>query len=384
MSRSKTDQELLSRLGICHQPDPDFERLRQAILRQDVPDRLPLFEVNIDNEIISAILEEPVQNPGYVNRVAQKTNSLVRADSRRYVQQLTRVYFNLGYDYVILPSYLPMGSRMVMGKDTAVLNREQGRAWVDESRGPVTTWAEFESFDWCQIEDVDFFTIEYAAEILPDGMGLISRARGVMEWLMRLMGFETLCYALTDKPELVAAVAGRVGKLVVKQVRHLTQFDRIGAICLYDDMGFRTNTFISPDQLREYVLPWTRQCVEAAHAQGLPLILHACGNLEGIMADLIENVGIDAKHSFEDVIMLMPNVKAKYGQQIAILGGVDMHVLAAGTLIAVRATTRQVIRDCTPGGGYAFGSGNTVANYIPLENYFAMIDEAKRVGWDAC
>ena len=377
------DQDLLSRLGIYHQPAPDFGRLRQSILRQGVPDRLPLFEVNIDDEIISPILGEPVQNPGYVNRLAQKASNLTRANSCRYVQRLTRVYYHLGYDYVILPSYLPLASHMVVGTDTAALRRGKGRAWVDESRGPVTTWTEFEDFDWCRVEEIDFFTIEYGAEILPDGMGLVVRARGVMEWLMRLMGFETLCFSLVDDPELVAAVAERVGKLVVEQVHHLTQMSRMNAICIYNDMGFRTNTFISPDQLRQYVLPWIKQYVEATHARGLPFILHACGNLEKIMNDLIEDVGIDAKHSFEDIIMPMPNVKDKYGRQIGFLGGVDMHILATGTLMAVRSATRQAIKDCALGGGYAFGSGNTIANYIPLKNYFAIIDEARRVGWDA-
>src|SRR5574341_644228 len=167
------DQELLSRWNIRHPPDPDFSRLRQAVLRQRVPDRLPLFEVNIDDEILSAILEERVQNPGYVNRLARQTGSLNRAESERYVKQLTRAYYHLGYDYVILPTYLPMATPMVVGQDTALLVREQGRAWVDETRGPITDWAEFERFGWCRVEDIDLYQVEYAAGILPDGMGLM-------------------------------------------------------------------------------------------------------------------------------------------------------------------------------------------------------------------
>jgi len=31
-----------------------------------------------------------------------------------------------------------------------------------------------------------------------------------------------------------------------------------------------------------------------------------------------------------------------------------------------------------PGGRFAFGSGNTIANYIPLKNYAIMLDEARR------
>ena len=38
----------------------------------------------------------------------------------------------------------------------------------------------------------------------------------------------------------------------------------------------------------------------------------------------------------------------------------------------VRAEVRQRIRDLAPGGGYAVGSSNSVAHYVPLENYNAM------------
>jgi uroporphyrinogen decarboxylase len=212
-------------------------------------------------------------------------------------------------------------------------------------------------------------------------MGLMVRTRGIMEWLMRLLGFETLCYSLTDDPDLVAAASERIGKLVSNHVRNLSQLDGVSAIVLYDDMGFRTNAFISPRDLRDYVLPWTKACAAAAHDHSLPFILHACGNLEKIMDDLIDDVGIDARHSFEDIIMPMAKVKAKYGERIGVLGGVDMHILAAGSEEAVRAATQEAIEACAPGGGYAFGSGNTIANYIPLKNYFAMLDEAKAVGW---
>jgi uroporphyrinogen decarboxylase len=33
-----------------------------------------------------------------------------------------------------------------------------------------------------------------------------------------------------------------------------------------------------------------------------------------------------------------------------------------------------------PGGRYALGSGNSVANYVPIENYFAMLEEGWRLG----
>ena len=44
------------------------------------------------------------------------------------------------------------------------------------------------------------------------------------------------------------------------------------------------------------------------------------------------------------------------------------------------AITRQVIEACAPGGGWALGTGNSVANYIPVGNYLAMLDEGRHYG----
>ena len=41
---------------------------------------------------------------------------------------------------------------------------------------------------------------------------------------------------------------------------------------------------------------------------------------------------------------------------------------------------KSLIRDVGPGGGYCVGSSNTVTNYVPLENYRAMIDTTLEYG----
>jgi uroporphyrinogen decarboxylase len=98
------------------------------------------------------------------------------------------------------------------------------------------------------------------------------------------------------------------------------------------------------------------------------------------MDDLIDDVKIDAKHSFEDKILPVTEAKRRYGDRIAILGGVDMNFLCTANPEAIRRYVRKVIEICAPGGGYALGTGNSVANYIPFENYLAMLDEGRRIG----
>ena len=110
------------------------------------------------------------------------------------------------------------------------------------------------------------------------------------------------------------------------------------------------------------------------------MILHSCGKLDDIMDDLIDYVGIDAKHSFEDKIMPVTEAKKKYGDRITILGGVDVHFLCTASKEQIREYVDRVIDVCAPGGGYALGTGNSVANYIPVKNYLTMLDEGRKRG----
>ena len=194
---------------------------------------------------------------------------------------------------------------------------------------------------------------------------------------MWLMGYQSMGYAMADEPELVQAMFDRVGEALVELFGAMASHESVGAVFLGDDMGFKTSTMISPEALRKYVFPWQRRIGEAVHARGKPFLLHACGNLEAVMDDLIDDVGIDARHSFEDVIEPVESFAARYGERIAVIGGVDVDILGRGTEEQVRARTREILEACAPGGGYVLGSGNSIANYTSLENFLAMVDE----GW---
>jgi uroporphyrinogen decarboxylase len=226
---------------------------------------------------------------------------------------------------------------------------------------------------------MDLFPLEYVHSHLPDGMGLIScHAGGLYEHLSAIFSYEGLALALYDAPDLVQAVADRVGELMEQYYRWLLQLNRLIAVFPGDDMGFRTGTLLAPDQLRKYTLPWHKRFARLAHEAGLPYFLHSCGNLAAIMDDLIDDVGIDGKHSYEDAILPITEAQARYGDRIAVLGGVDVDVLGRADPDAVRRYVRGIIDTCAPRGRFAIGSGNSIPSYIPVENYLTMIDEAIR------
>ena len=351
-------------------PEPDYTRLVRAFRRQGDPQHVPFLELFADPEVIAAFLNEPVP------RAAYETGT--HAEMEILLDQKIRFWHKLGYDAIVqgvtldIPGLLPLES-----VDTAEYSRTS-RKWVNEKASQITCWEDFERYPWPRIENTDYFPMEYMAEHLPEGMGILAEVPGgIYELVSWLMGYETLSLAIYEQPGLVEAMVERIKGVVLPVLRSLVQMERVIGVWLGDDLGFKTGTLISPRHLRQYVLPVQREMAEITHERGLPFLLHSCGNLSSIMEDLINEVKIDAKHSFEDVIEPVERFSLLYGKRVAVIGGVDVDLLCRGTEEQVRRRTREVLQSCAPGGGYILGSGNSIANYMPLRNFMAMVDE----GW---
>jgi uroporphyrinogen decarboxylase len=171
-------------------------------------------------------------------------------------------------------------------------------------------------------------------------------------------------------------VNDRIGDLMTGYYRHLLELDNLAAVFPGDDMGFRTGTMLAPAHLRSHTLPLHKCVAQMAHERGLPYFLHSCGNILPIIDDLIYDVKIDGKHSYEDAIIPIEDFQAQYGDTIAVLGGIDIDLLASGSVTDVRQRTRCLMEKCGERGRFAVGSGSSIPNYVSVANYLAMLDEA--------
>jgi len=362
---------------------PDFGNLRRTLLRQGPAGPVPFIELFADPAIMESVLGEkfPFRTP---DAEGEFRSSAQRPALRGHhvLDMILRFCYETGYDYVFAWTGLTFpGLHRSAAPDTASTGNWPGdtRYWQDETSGPIQSWEDFEKYLWPKPEDVSYHALEYLNAVVPEGMKISVVIGGVFENASWLMGLESFAYALHDQPDLVAALCQRVGELTVAAAGTAVTIDNVGMVFLGDDMGYKTATVISPADLRRYVLPQQKRIADAVHAAGRLFALHSCGNLESIMDDLIGDVGVDGKHSFEDVIMPVEEVYRRWGGRTAILGGVDMDLLASGSEEQVRARTRQILELCgVAGTGYCLGTGNTVANYVPVANYLAMLDEGRR------
>jgi uroporphyrinogen decarboxylase len=204
---------------------------------------------------------------------------------------------------------------------------------------------------------------------------------GVLEISEDLVGFQYLAYMQVDDPELFAALYDKIGALMADLwATFMQKYADAFAICRFgDDLGFRTNTLVSPATIRKHIIPQYARVIDLIRASGKPFLWHSCGKIFSIMDDVIA-LGIGAKHSNEDAIAPFDEWIARYGDRIGLLGGIDVDILCQNPPeVIVDDVFEKGTRFRSTANGYALGSGNSIPDYVPVEGYLAMVEAAQRI-----
>jgi len=331
---------------------PDFNNLL-AVLKRGKPKRPTLFEFFLNQplyKILSGKLRE---------------NSPPEFD-----EQLTVIHAfkNAGYDY---------STFLVPGLDFPADEVQRKASYSINEGAVITDRASFESYNWQDPAAADYDILKRIAPEIPKGMKLVVAGPcGVLENAIRLVGYDNLCFMIIDDPKLACDVFEKIGSSLVKYYTNIVKYDIAGAIISNDDWGFKSQTLVSPEDMRRFVFPWHKEIVAAAHAAGKPAILHSCGCLFSVMDDIINDMEFDGKHSYEDIIQPVEEAYEEYGQRIAILGGIDVDFVCRHSPEEVFNRSKKMLERAESKGSFALGTGNSVPEYVPDENYFAMIQAA--------
>jgi uroporphyrinogen decarboxylase len=332
-----------------------------AVLNNQRPQRLPIYEHIISPEIMEQVLN--VQFGGLIE--GDDT------DLDEFFMQYCRFFQVMTYDTVsfevTITDQLP-GHGAIMG----------GRP------GPIQNRKDFESYPWDDLAEIYWRTADRQFKALgsciPAGMKALGGVgNGVFEISEDLVGFQYLAYLSQDDPALFADLYHKIGDLMVTiWVRFLARYSDDFVICRFgDDLGFKTSTLVSPVMIRTHIIPQYRRVIDLIKSAGKPFLWHSCGKIFEIMEDVIE-LGIDAKHSNEDVIAPFDRWIELYGDRIGLLGGIDVDLLCqkeAQEIVIEVVEKGARFRDSAR--GYALGSGNSIPEYVPVDGYLAMIEGAE-------
>ncbi len=332
--------------------EPDFNQLLK-VLRREVPDRPTLFEF-----FLNGPLYEKIASGGDPEKIKGWPDYLVTLEAFR----------RCGYDYL---TFFAPG----FGFDRP--DRNRARTFSMSHEGVITDRESFKNYVWRNPDDARYELYDKIAAELPSGMKVISQGPGgVEENLISLVGYTELCMMLADDPELVDEICDNIGSRLLRYYENIAKIPVVGACIANDDWGFNTQTLLSPKQMERYIFPWYRKIVKAVHDAGKPVILHSCGHFMEIVDTMIDDLKFDARHSYEDNIMPVEDFYERFHERIAVCGGIDLNFVCQQSPEAVYRRAKAMLERTATRGGYALGTGNSVPDYVPDANYFAMIRAA--------
>lgn len=345
-------------MASSHCYESDYRRILSVIGRRKV-DYIPMYEHNISPKIIGEIVNE-------------KIDDLLAgdySDKVHYFKILCDFYNNHGYDCIPFAcSILPLiqGGRGLIGQGQAIIKNENDLI--------AFPWDETVE-NYFQIYDE---TLTALQETLPKGMKAIGGVGyGLFESMQDFLPLTELAYLEIDEPIVFAKIWEYVGTLFIKiWTRLLHQYGDAFAVCrIGDDLGFKTSLLMKPETFHTYVKPQYVSIVKLIHSYGKPFLFHSCGCIWDLMESLIDEVHIDAKHSNEDEIAPFDNWVQKYGEQIALFGGVDVNILCLGSEKDIEKYVVDLLEKIAfKDTGIAIGSGNQIAEYVPPANFITMVE----------
>ncbi len=331
---------------------PDFKNILRVI-KHEPTDRPVLFEFFLNQLLYEKLADR---------------EALESSDEFRKFRIIISAFRNAGYDYVTIPASYSNVLKFERAASDQKNSRSLNEGFV------ITDWESFNAYPWPDPDEKQYDLFDRLLPLVPEGMKLIpSGPGGVLENAIDLVGYENLCFISMMDEDLCRRIFDAIGERLLLFYTNIARYESVGAMIYNDDWGFKTQTMFSPEMLREYVFPWCKKITQAVHDCGKPVILHSCGNLNEVMDDIIDEMKFDGKHSFEDIIIPVEEAFDKWGSRIAIMGGIDMNFLSTASPEEVSARAALLLEQTRSTGGYALGSGNSIAGYVPVENYLAMI-----------
>ena len=256
------------------------------------------------------------------------------------------------------------------------------RRWI---KCPVENWD-----DWEQMktrynpEDPARFPADFderAAKLKDRDYFLSLHFSGPFWQLREWMGFEQLCMAFVDEPDLVRAQLKFWEEHCAAMMDKIFQKITPDAIHISEDMAYKAKAMISMDMTREFIMPVWKRWADQIRSAGVPLYMVDSDGFVGELIPLWIESGFHVNDPQEVAANNdLPAYSKEYGKKMAYTGGVDKRAIAKGGQ-AIRDELKR-LEPAIRAGGYIPSCDHGVPHDI---SWPAMIDYsrllAQATGW---
>ncbi len=198
---------------------------------------------------------------------------------------------------------------------------------------------------------------------------IVVHVPGGFDEVRQLMGEEQACLACYEQPELLHDILETIGRTARRVLERVVEQVRVDQLSVHEDMAGRSGPLWGPRQVREFVLPYYRRAWEPLAARGARLFSQdSDGNMNPVI-DAFLDAGVNCMFPMEPAAgMNIVQVRERYGERLAVLGGIDKHVVRRSRE-AIRRELEYKLQPMMRGGGAVFGLDHRIPNGTPIELY---------------
>jgi len=328
-----------------------------CVLQRQQPDRVPHFEWLVDRQVREALL------PGVTNH--------------------NEFAVQMGQDAVIVDPIFKkerVGPRRWLS-EWGYVSQDTAEEHGIEVESPIKSMADFENYIPPDPHEPGRFTaVEEAVQKYGGNKAVIVHLNDVFSLPRYLMSMQELLMAIVTQPDLVRALVEMSVRINLELAKEVAAR---GAKIVYtgDDYAYNKGPLMSPKHFREFFYPALCHVMGGYKELGLYVIKHTDGNLWPIL-DMIIDSGIDCLDPIDPQAgMDLGEVKAKYGNRVALKGNVDCaQLMTFGTPAEVVEATKEALRTGMPGGSYILSSSNSIHSAVKPQNYVAMLETWREYG----
>ncbi|MFZ5556489.1 MAG: uroporphyrinogen decarboxylase family protein [Pseudomonadota bacterium] len=198
-----------------------------------------------------------------------------------------------------------------------------------------------------------------------------------------IVGTQNFFLFMFDQPELIEGVLDGLTEYYAQLGSNVIKTG-IDMIRVGDDIGAQQAMMLAPKQWRELAKPRFKYMFDKFREANPDIFIkmHSCGDYSPILPDEVE-LGTHLSGLMQPTGGLkdQPAVKAKYGRDMALIGGLDVQrLLPRGQVEDVRKGVHDVMKNLGVGGGYIFSPSHYIMADVPVQNIFAMLEAQKDFG----
>jgi uroporphyrinogen decarboxylase len=373
------------------------ERVLKTINHQEA-DRVPVGEWGIDHDHVSKIIG---RHTYWRNR---KDTTLALWEGRRdeVVESLKKdcveLVEKLDYDIITVELVPPKGYK---NPDPP---RKVGEGVWEDSRGNIFKYAASNDSIQCMtysegreelteedisnayqraasIEDSIFELVDFIGDKYGKEKAVLFRDINIYGGLISPFGgdYNHQLMLTSLAPDEIKRMYGPELEYNKKLIEHCKSHNVLIAM-QGQDFGMNSGCILSPHSLRDIVFPFIKTVNEEIVKAGMIPFFHCCGRIWDILDDYVAS-GYKGYQSVQQTAgMDWGKLKGKYGKQLTLWTGVQCETLVSGTMEDTEQEVGEALKTLMPGGGFIFGSTNSVQFGAKTDNYLKALEVVKEKG----